>query len=384
MLTQLDQLINQVAEQKAAKLREEELALAELNEQRVERAVTALRNIMGPLSETLEGLIVHRDQGTEKGVLTCVEWTVASDEQRIAPITLTWYAPGYRYGQGQTEGHIEARVANGKTGLSWKGKITPAAFEEILYAARTVYADYQAAENAKREADAKAAQNRRDDEIDSLAHWVWHVGWDESYVLERVGRLKALGASDLAEQRLVEWRANVARDQAESKRREEQRAEAAAARAEYDRRIAEWRAACAVWAEQEQARLWQPWTLWKVRYVPFDMSLIHAEYDEESSPEFIQEIYTLDDPAYIASQRAVVSLRRVKGDGTVTPGYAIACFLDAEPIHYNEPTANHHRCYRAGESVVCVPPFVSEMPVAAPVRPVYPSSIELESEDSPF
>lgn len=373
MVPQLDRVIKEVEAQKKAEQEAQQAELAERNRERVEQAIADLRMVLGPLSEVLEGMIVHRDTATEKGLLVQAEWTFFSEEHQIAPIRLNWHAAGQRYGMPIS--YIEAYVADGKNGESWKGKVTPEIFGEILYKARSAYEDYR----AKVEEEAKKLQRERQKKIDDL-QWGWSVGWEESYVIERVERLKALGASDLADQRLAEWRTNVLRAQEEEKRREEKRADEAAAWAEYRRQVEEWQAACAVWAEQENARLWQPWALWKVRYVPFDVSLIHTEYDEERVPEFIQEIYTLDDPAYIAKQRAVVSLRRVKGDGTVTPGYAIACFLDAEPIYYNEPTSNHHRCYWAGESVVCVPPFVSEEPEPGPARPKMPKEVE----DIPF
>lgn len=382
MLAQLDDLINQVAAQKRAARVALQQELDKNNHEREGRAWADLRALFGQLQGILEPMLSEPAGETNSdGVLVAVEWLLHNDAQEIAPITLRW-SHGATW--GNQEPTIGATVNDGGRGKVWHKNVTTDLFPEVLYYARLSYAGYKTRVETERQEREEEERREISQEIHELTYFTWSARMNEADVLGRVERLKLLEANDLAEKKLAEWRANVAIEQIKNKRREEQRAKDAAARAEYDRQMAEWQAACEVWAEQEEARLWQPWTLWKVRYVPFDVSLIHADFDDDNYQELIQEIYTLDDPKYIAQQRAVVSLRRVKDDGTVTNGYAIACFLDAEPIHYNSPETNHHRCYWAGGYVVCVPPFVTEELVAAPVRPAFLPIREVQADDLPF
>lgn len=148
--------------------------------------------------------------------------------------------------------------------------------------------------------------------------------------------------------------------------------------ADYEAALAEWRAACRAWAEEETARLWQPWHVWKVRYVAYD-ALFSAAAAEEQAP--IETVYTLDEPGDIVRAMTPVALvDRVDVDGKVTAGFALATFLDGVRVDFALANVasgmRFHRTYHAGGYCVNVPAFMLEgpAPAPAPVRPESPKA----------
>ena len=143
----------------------------------------------------------------------------------------------------------------------------------------------------------------------------------------------------------------------------------------YKQQLELWRKLCWAWAENETARLWAPWTVWEVRYVQTCAVAPTAE-----RKGLIQTIHTLDAPQDFERTKEFYSVDSVSYSGSVTDGFVFAAFLDAKPIHYNEPCVEHHlayhRVFSAGGYVVNVPAWEMEDPIPAPVKLVAPASVE--------
>lgn len=151
----------------------------------------------------------------------------------------------------------------------------------------------------------------------------------------------------------------------------------------YKAEIVAWQAACQAWAEAETAKLWKPWELVKVRYVPLSMPV-----DFDYSYEWVQEVAVLNDIADCVAVGA--NLTEVKRrDGSVSE-IVIGAFLDAHVISCDMASTTellaYHRHYSAGGYVVNVPAAVVEQPAPAPEKPATPEGMrEIHvDEDMPF
>ncbi len=179
---------------------------------------------------------------------------------------------------------------------------------------------------------------------------------------------------------LAEWQKAVA--DAKLKREARQAAEA-----DYKAAIAEWREACRVWAEEWTAKLWQPWELSEVRYVPLRMP---ADFDYQFAVDggLIEKVVVLNDIADCVAVGA--NLTEVKSyDGRVSE-IVIGAFLDVHVIKCDAPSTTdvlaYHRHYSEGGYVVNVPAFVAEQPGPAPEKPATPEGVReiYKDEEIPF
>lgn len=113
------------------------------------------------------------------------------------------------------------------------------------------------------------------------------------------------------------------------------------------------------WAEHWTAKLWEPWHIWRVRYVHYDHQFNAGDLDDRA----IETVYTLDEPEDILRQmNPVAEVDAVDRWGEVFPGFAIATFLDGRQINFDEPsieeTLPYHRTFWCGTYCVNVPAFV--------------------------
>lgn len=137
-----------------------------------------------------------------------------------------------------------------------------------------------------------------------------------------------------------------------------------------------WSKECETWAERWTQKLWKPWTMYKVRYAALDVGRAVGEGDDL---DWLQQVYVLDAPEDIVTQRPVARVEAVDVWGNVTPGFAIARFVDALPVFYEKPSIeramDHHRTYYAGTYKVNVPAWELRAPTdEPPTEPVRPES----------
>lgn len=167
--------------------------------------------------------------------------------------------------------------------------------------------------------------------------------------------------------------------------RAEQAEQAKALKADYAMRMQAYQEACRQWAEAETARLWKPWNLWAVRYVP----AWAGTQDVECPDDLIQEIFVLDSPEYFLRPGLLCRVEKVnEHNGKVTEDFTFVGFLDARPIFHAfstiEQALPHHRVYHSGNYVVNVPALEVETPAPAPEKPERPDGVSLFDEDFDF
>lgn len=165
----------------------------------------------------------------------------------------------------------------------------------------------------------------------------------------------------------------------------EQAEQAKVLAADYAMRMQAYQEACRQWAETETARLWKPWTLWAVRYVP----AWAGTQDVECPDDLIQEIFVLDSPEYFLRPGLLCRVCKVgEFNGKVTEDFTFVGFLDAYPIAHAfstiEQALPHHRTYSAGNYFVNVPALETEQPAPAPEKPELPDGVPLVDNDFDF
>lgn len=376
VLTIVPSAVQQVLAQKAQlakaiKLEQAE-AKAEFNRTYARHANQEFDNLLGDMRAELAQYIYGAGHTEDKnGFWTGVQWSLKSDELALAPIMVNCEV---RIRDESVTVRSVCNLINCGNGKSWY-EVTPDAFADVLWAAHAAYPAWKARQDEEEAKKQRQVEDERQRQISNLCYrWAWTAhNNSEADVLGRYEQLRAFDPV-VADAKLAFYREN-AKEYAKEKEAERKKREVAAAVwAEYDERYAEWEAACQQWMETEQKRLWAPWTLWKVRYAPLDLHL--ASVDEEGSLyDLIETVHTLDQPERFANARPA-RLTRVDAHGK-TSEFVIGALLDAERIDYDEPTGNHHRCYRGGnkytdEFAVYVPPFVIEEPTPAPEKPKTP------------
>jgi hypothetical protein len=363
MLAQLEATIGKVENEVASAILETRRALAENNKRLREEAASQLGQIMGDLAEELKPLIREHDPVYDQnGKIHTMQWTLAGKIVQLVPIELSWCATDIRKA-------IMVRFHDGQAWQTRSYVMHADAFKKLLYEARCMYPLYR---ERQEYASRRLAAVERGRTIDNLCY-----GWNRlnlEQVTSRVDALRALGESKLADEKLAEWRAAVAKKE-----------EADRYRADYQHQLEEWHVACRTWAERETERLWERWLLWKVRYAPVGA---RRPFNEDLMEQLIQDVHTLDEPEDISGQTPSARVDRVNLDGSVTADFVIGWFLDAEPICFNTPSCTeplaYHRRFHAGGSYVNVPPFVLEDPAPAPMGPEGPEGPEPLDEEVPF
>lgn len=333
-----------------------------------EKAKHTLDTFLGEYADELLPMIYSQSEDRDRnGVL--INWWMGSNEMQLAPLMIIW-----------TEawtGSLAFRVDIG--GAGWRDLSSHSSVEQVLAAMHEYYPQYKAQKDKLLAEKAKIEAAKREELISNLC---WPANWTSLYsedrVMERYRQLVALGMQDVADQKLASYRAAVAEEQRRVQVATARKAAYEKAKAEYEEKREAWWDACKAWAEQETARLWQPWTLYKVRYTPW-----HAQASVEDVERFpIETIYVLEAPEDIVNgANPVAKVTRVTWEGEIVDEFAIATFLDSTPIVYGAlpdvgETLDFHRHYWAGGFVVNVPAFVLEEPIAAPVAPQPPTCDE--------
>lgn len=360
-MSKLLQRIQEAADLLAAERAEQERVQAEADKD--------LEMLFGEMAEELGAHIFERKVYIDLGQVTSVVWWVGSEALQLAPARIEW-TPKHR-ARGR-ENRIDIAIQDGMRGQTWHDVADEQFDEVILLAMRLAYEPWKAAQEKKAEMQIEEAQRVVMLRRSQLCHPNnWHADHSVEYVTARYTELVDMGETALAEEKFSLWRANVAAQAQKAATEERARLERVAAEKDYEVKLDAWREECQVWAETETARLWQPWHVWRVRYVAYD-ALFSAAAAEEMAP--IEVVYTLDEPTDIVNEmRPVALVERVEVDGEVKAGFALATFLDGIRVDYGEPSVTdslkHHRSYWAGGYVVNVPAFVLEEPVAAPACP---------------
>jgi hypothetical protein len=364
-MTTLASLLHQLeAAEQAAKERLEAEHQAYLDGLR-SQAEAELSAFFGEYNDELRACVLSRSEGAVNNNRSTAafrfQWIIGSDDLQLAPTLIEW-TDSYH------DKHLTFAVYD--TDTNSKAYNSATTREDLLLFMRQAYPHFKA-QAAERE------QRERREKIEKLA---WAANWnylrDEANIMAQHAQLVDLGEKELADTRLALYRAAVAEENRRQRQAAEREAVYAAAMVEYEAKMEAYSEACRQWAETEQARLWQPWTLWQVRYTAWN-----ASYSEDEDPERfpVEEIYTLDTPEDIVrNMNPVARVEKVDYNGQVTEGFAIATFLDAKAITYATPPAIddlshwHHRRWAAGGYAVHVPPFVLEEPAPFPERPQRP------------
>lgn len=391
------------------------------NTERLEKAESALDKILGDTHVMLAPFIEARTEYDNNGLVVIHTWMIiAGDAHQLAPIKLTWRRGGYIY--GEPHDYITAFIENGAKGKSWSNHLTPGDLPAILYAARQAYPVYKAAQEAEAKLELQEKISRLSltslwnytktlaevtevyhklSELDAehakclFAEWktsrikyliqgyYWSANHHEDEIMPRYNELRELNP-ETADRLLENWREARAARQAEEARKAAADAAYNAAYAEYERQYQEWQEQCRQWAASEQARLWKPWVAWKVRYAPLDIQYACQDGSgEDDIPDLLTEVYTLTPPDEIVRQRPVSRIRKIDHYGVITENFAIACFLDAEPVLFEEPKSHYHRTVWAGGHCIYIPPFLVEEPAPAPAEPQAPKR-QGHNDEVPF
>lgn len=114
---------------------------------------------------------------------------------------------------------------------------------------------------------------------------------------------------------------------------------------------------CRVWAEENTARLWKPWMLWRVKYAP-------ARNGSEPLPnDPIGEAMTDTHPTKV---RQTLCMRSIWPDGTGVDSFHFGAFFSAFPVTFEQPRTdcplNYHRTYQHGRYFVNVPALNPDLP----------------------
>lgn len=205
--------------------------------------------------------------------------------------------------------------------------------------------------------------------------------WDAERAHEEIASRAAWLLSEAARHRQWRWvheeRERVLAEESAAKLAQGRRGAEAlqAAAAAYLTVVAEHNEAAEAWAEREAARLWRPWSGWRVRYTPVGGCL--REGNGGDGDVSIQEAVILDDLADVVTESPGAAVRRVMVDGQVK-NLVIGAFLDAEPVEFEEHkrVMAYQRTFTAlrvnGPSgvyetlCVHVPPAVKEEPAPSP------------------
>ncbi|MDQ4074667.1 MAG: hypothetical protein M3220_00305 [Chloroflexota bacterium] len=131
--------------------------------------------------------------------------------------------------------------------------------------------------------------------------------------------------------------------------------------------------ACHTWAEQESDRLWEPFSLLKIRYATPDAHKVLRDPCTEGRcgimlEECLAVAHVLPGGCDDQGFYSVVSSR-----GQIKP-MRLAAILDEERLHFDQPSIEHAiphcRTYTAGGYFVNVPPHLHEAPQPAPPLPL--------------
>lgn len=324
-------------------------------------------------AEELPPLVYERESKTTNQGLV-VTWRLGSNDLQLTPTKIEWDERWCNSISFTVEG-VRSQIFHWDDTEVCRATMLP----QLLLAMRTAYPAYKAKVDELAQRDAKIEADKRQGLITNLA---WPANWrshrTHADIQHAYSQLIDLGETELAEQRMAEYRADVAAVQQREQQALARKAAYETAMTAYRQEMAAYDEDCRAWAESEQFRLWEPHTLWRIRYT----SLLSAHHAGSDGDDYIQTIITLDSPSDIITQiqaHGMAQVDRVRCDGTILAGFTLVAFLDAEPLHYTTPpteTYQFHRAYHAGDYTVYVPPFILEAPAPAPIRPTAPQRDE--------
>lgn len=156
--------------------------------------------------------------------------------------------------------------------------------------------------------------------------------------------------------------------------------------AAYATAMTQWRADLKEWAQKETSRMWKPFSVTYVRYVPIGYA---GSTDEDI--DVIQGVYcigTLED--VVAKAMEPGAILEVYDCGAIKKK-AIGAFLDAETAatYTTEPPAidsyvRFSKEFYVGGVCINMPPFTTEQPTGCPVRPTNPDGTSDDSDEINF
>ena len=157
-------------------------------------------------------------------------------------------------------------------------------------------------------------------------------------------------------------------------------------RAAYAAAMEQWRADLKEWAQKETSRMWKPFSVTYVRYVPIGYA---GSTDEDI--DVIQGVYcigTLED--VVAKAMEPGAILEVYDCGAIKKK-AIGSFLDAETAatYTTEPPAidsyvRFSKEFYVGGVCINMPPFTTDTPTGCPVRPTNPDGTSDDSDEINF
>jgi len=223
--------------------------------------------------------------------------------------------------------------------------------------------------------------------VDSWPHSVRHYRPTPKSLLENFYRQvaeQALEVMQQIEQSRMTFAADEARKAREKAEREVREARGRRGAALLQRWATEYVALATTeeqsleaWAVAETARLWQPWSGWRVRYAPVGL----RTEDESAQEYFVQAVYILDDLAAVIAQSPGAVVRAIDPYTGTVEDKVIGAFLDAEPFEYSNPCTDSSLPLHAVKTVWGLKrAYVVNCPPGAPERPVAPPQTTAWSE----
>lgn len=123
------------------------------------------------------------------------------------------------------------------------------------------------------------------------------------------------------------------------------------------------------WVVAETARLWQPWSGWRVRYAPVGL----RTEDESAQEYFVQTVDILDELDAVIAQSPGANVRAINPYTGMVEEKVIGAFLDAEPFEFSKPYTDVSLPLHAVKTVWGLErAYVVNRPPGTPERPVAP------------
>ena len=342
------------------------------------------------------------------GVINNVFLIVQSDELSLSPMSFDWSLNGKIY--------CKVEDGNGNFVKSFDFSYPNVTLADALYCANQHFPEWK----KRREEKLACIRNQRVGEL--LAPRNWRTQ-DAQTANATYVQLKELDAA-AAENRMSQWKKDViaeysrcfatltesrylddafrwreyvsaadpdlarklfAQWEKDNEKYIKQRAEKERKQAEYAAAVEKWRADLAEWARKETARLWEPFSVVRVRYCPIG----YVGSDESDAICSVHCIGSLDEVVATATKPGAIL--EVYNFGAMKQ-VAIGAFLDAETVatYTAEPPAidgyvPFTREFDAGGIYrVSMPPFITEQPSGCPVRPANPDGTSDDSDEISF
>ncbi len=374
--------------------------------------------LFGDINDELHAL---RQPGTGfntgvDGVINSVSLIVQSDELSLSPMSFDWSSNGKIY--------CKVKDGNGNFVKSFDFSYPNVTLADALYCANQHFPEWK----KRREEKITCIRNQRVGELLDRRNWETqdaHTAnetyrqlkeidpdmaerrlhqWKDDVIREYSDYLSShtapehryaairwrdcLGAADpeLADELFAKWEENAKAHAARQAEKERENALKERERAAYVTAMTQWRADLKEWAKKETTRMWKPFSVTYVRYVPIGYA---GSTDEDI--DVIQGVYcigTLEE--VVAKAMEPGAILEVYDCGAIKKK-AIGAFLDAETAatYTTEPPAidsyvRFSKEFYVGGVCINMPPFTTEQPTGCPVRPVSPDGTSDDSDEINF